>query len=201
MVLRERISTEEVNALPMKAYEGPIVLVDAIEKVQEAVNEIRRYKVVGFDTESKPAFKKGESYPIALLQFATPSKVYLFRVNKIGLPASINNLLADGGLIKLGIALHDDIKDLLKLGVSNPQGFVDIHSLIKDRGVINTGLRKLAAMILGFRISKSQQTSNWENEVLNERQQVYAATDAWVCLKIYEKLVTEGILATNLGSA
>jgi len=188
MPLRERISTEEVNTLPMRAYEGKIVLVDKIEQVEEAAKEIEKFEVVGFDTESRPAFKKGESYPVSLLQFATPKKVYLFRVNLIGIAPAVNRLLSNPNLIKLGIALHDDIKDLRQLGVDNPQGYQDIHSFIKDKGVINTGLRKLAAMILGFRISKSQQTSNWENEVLNERQQVYAATDAWVCLKIYEKL-------------
>ncbi len=188
MPLRERISTEEVNALPMRAYEGEIVLIDSLEQVESAVAEIEQYKVVGFDTESRPAFKKGESYPVSLLQFATPKKVYLFRINLIGMPKRVSDLLSNPNLIKLGIALHDDIKDLRQLGVDNPQGYQDIHSFIKDKGVINTGLRKLAAMILGFRISKSQQTSNWENEVLNERQQVYAATDAWVCLKIYEKL-------------
>ncbi len=188
MPLRERISTDEVNALPIRAYEGEIVLIDSKEEVTAAVAEIEEYSVVGFDTESRPAFNKGESYPVALLQFATPKKVYLFRVNMLGMDEKISNLLSNPKLIKLGIALHDDKKDLRKLGVSHPDGFKDIHSFIKDKGVINTGLRKLAAMILGFRISKSQQTSNWENPVLNQRQQVYAATDAWVCLKIYEKL-------------
>ena len=188
MPLRERISSDEVNALPMRAYEGKIVLIDSKEGIEAAVSEIEQYSIVGFDTESRPAFKKGESHPVSLLQFATPQKVYLFRVNLIGMPSGVDRLLSNPSLTKLGIALHDDIKDLRKLGVSNPSGFQDIHSLIKDKGVINTGLRKLAAMILGFRISKSQQTSNWENEVLNERQQVYAATDAWVCLKIHERL-------------
>ncbi len=188
MSLRERISTDEVNALPMRAYEGEIVLIDSKEDVEKAVAEIEQFSIIGFDTESRPAFKKGESYPISLLQFATPQKVYLFRVNKIGMPAPVSRLLSNANIIKLGIALHDDIKDLRRLGVANPQGYQDIHSFIKDKGVINTGLRKLTAMILGFRISKNQQTSNWENGVLNERQQVYAATDAWVCLKIYEKL-------------
>ncbi len=195
MPLRERISTDEVNALPMLAYEGKIVLVDKVEQVKEAVKEIEQYTIIGFDTESRPAFSKGESYPVSLLQFATPKKVYLFRVNVIGMPEGVSRLLSNPKLIKLGIALHDDIKDLKQLGVSNPQGYQDIHSFIKDKGVINTGLRKLAAMILGFRISKSQQTSNWENEVLNERQQVYAATDAWVCLKIYEKLKELNLIA------
>ena len=188
MPLRERISTEEVNALPMRAYEGKIVLIDTKEAVDEAVAEIEQFSVVGFDTESRPAFTKGESYPVSLLQFATPKKVYLFRVNLIGMPQRVSDLLSNANIIKLGIALHDDVKDLRKLGVPNPDGYQDIHSFIKDKGVINTGLRKLAAMILGFRISKSQQTSNWENEVLNERQQVYAATDAWVCLEIYNRL-------------
>jgi ribonuclease D len=188
MPLRERISSEEVNALPIRAYEGKIVLIDSKEDVTQAVTKIEKYSVVGFDTESRPAFKKGESYPISLLQFATPQEVYLFRVNMLGMDEGVIKLLSNPKLIKLGIALHDDKKDLRKLGVLNPVGFQDIHSFIKDKGVINTGLRKLAAMILGFRISKSQQTSNWENEVLTERQQVYAATDAWVCLKIYERL-------------
>ncbi len=188
MTLRERISTEEVNALPMRAYEGEVVLIDTLETVDKIITEIEQFSVVGFDTESRPAFKKGESHPISLLQFATPNKVYLFRVNLIGMPPRVSDLLSNAKITKLGIALHDDVKDLRKLGVPNPDGYQDIHSFVKDKGVINTGLRKLAAMILGFRISKSQQTSNWENPILNERQQVYAATDAWVCLKIYERL-------------
>jgi len=194
MPLRERISTEEVNALPMRAYEGEIVLIDTKEAVDEAAAEIEQFSVVGFDTESRPAFTKGESYPVSLLQFATPNKVYLFRVNLIGMPQRVSDLLSNANITKLGIALHDDIKDLRKLGVPNPDGYQDIHSFIKDKGVINTGLRKLAAMILGFRISKTQQTSNWENEVLNERQQIYAATDAWVCLEIYERLKALGLI-------
>lgn len=198
MPLRERISSDEVNALPIRAYEGEIILIDSKEDIATAVSEIEEYSIVGFDTESRPAFNKGESYPVALLQFATPKKVYLFRVNMLGMDDGLVELLSNPKLIKLGIALHDDKKDLRKLGVSNPDGFQDIHSFIKDKGVINTGLRKLAAMILGFRISKSQQTSNWENEVLSERQQVYAATDAWVCLKIYERLKELGLINSKL---
>ncbi|MCB0497666.1 MAG: 3'-5' exonuclease domain-containing protein 2 [Cyclobacteriaceae bacterium] len=193
MTLRERISSEEVNALPLRAYSGKIILIDKEEDVEEAVLEIEKHSIVGFDTESKPSFQKGEFHHVSLLQFAIPGKVYLFRINIIGLTERIRSLFENPHVIKLGVALHDDIIDLKKLGKFSPKGFRDIHSLIKKHGVVNTGLRKLAAMILGFRISKSQQTSNWENPVLNRSQQVYAATDAWVCLKIYEKLNEFGI--------
>lgn len=193
MPLRERITSEEVNALPLKAYAGKIVLIDKEEDIETAISEIEQHGVVGFDTESKPAFQKGEFHHVSLLQFAIPDKVFLFRINLTGLTKRICSLLENPDVIKLGVALHDDIIDLKKLRKFSPNGFKDLHSLIKKHGVINSGLRKLAAMILGFRISKSQQTSNWENPVLNDRQQVYAATDAWVCLKIYEKLNELGI--------
>lgn len=194
MPLRERITSEEVNALPLKAYEGKIILIEKQEDIEKAVSEIEQHAVVGFDTESRPAFQKGEFYNVSLLQFAIPEKVFLFRINLTGLTPRICSLLENAHVIKMGVALRDDIIDLKKLRMFNPQGFKDLHSLIKKHGVINSGLRKLAAMILGFRISKSQQTSNWENTVLNQRQQVYAATDAWVCLKIYDKLNDLGII-------
>lgn len=193
MKLRERITSEEVNALPLRAYNGKIVLIDSVEDIENAVSEIEKYSVVGFDTESKPAFQKGEFYHVSLIQIAIPGKVFLFRINITGLTERIRDVLENPNIIKLGVALHDDIIDLKKLGKFTPKGFKDLHSLIKKHGVVNSGLRKLSAMILGFRISKSQQTSNWENETLTKRQQVYAATDAWVCLKIYEKLNELGI--------
>lgn len=193
MPLRERITSEEVNALPLKAYAGAIVLIDREESIESAISEIEQHSIVGFDTESRPSFQKGEFHHVSLLQFAIPGKVFLFRINLTGLTQRICSLLENPGVIKLGIALHDDIIDLKKLRKFTPKGFKDIHSLIKKHGVVNSGLRKLAAMILGFRISKSQQTSNWENPVLTQNQKVYAATDAWVCLKIYEKLNELGI--------
>ncbi|MCB0504890.1 MAG: 3'-5' exonuclease domain-containing protein 2 [Cyclobacteriaceae bacterium] len=193
MTLRERITSEEVNALPLKAYTGKIVLIDREEAIEEAISEIEKYEVVGFDTESKPSFQKGEFHHVSLLQFAIPGKVFLFRINITGLTKRICSLLENPGVIKLGVALHDDIIDLKKLGKFSPKGFKDIHSFIKKHGVVNSGLRKLTAMILGFRISKSQQTSNWENPVLSHSQKVYAATDAWVCLKMYKKLSELGI--------
>lgn len=194
MTLRERITSEEVNALPLMAYHGKIVLIDKEEEIEAAISDIEKHSVVGFDTESKPAFQKGEHYDVSLIQIAIPGKVYLFRINLTGLTKPICNFLENSTITKLGVALHDDLIDLKKLCKFKPKGFKDLHSIIKEHGVVNSGLRKLTAMILGFRISKGQQTSNWENEVLSRSQQIYAATDAWVCLKIYDKLKEYGYI-------
>ena len=182
------ISAEEVNNLPRKSFQGKIVLITEEADVAEAVEEIRNHQNVGFDTESRPTFRKGQFNHVALLQFAIPNKVFLFRINLTTLTPELISLLQDGSIKKLGIGLHDDLVALKKQKHFKPAGFVELHTFISPLGVINTGLRKLTAMILGFRISKGQQTSNWENERLSKAQQIYAATDAWVCLQMYDKL-------------
>jgi ribonuclease D len=183
-----QITKEELENLPVKSFEGKIVLVDNLVMLSKAVIALQGHHVLGFDTETKPCFQRGQSNKVALLQLSTPELAFLFRLHQIGLPHSLSRILADPKILKIGAAVHDDIKGLQKIGHFHPASFVDLQSMMKNFNIEAMGLRKMTAIILGFGISKKQQLSNWEQQVLTEAQQKYAATDAWVCLEIYKKL-------------
>lgn len=190
-----KISKEEVNALEIGAFQGEIVLIDHSKDIAEAVTELKRSRILGFDTETRPAFKKGVSYDVSLLQIATSKTAYLFRLNEVGLPAGIQDILEDPKVVKIGAAVRDDLKALKKLSPSfRPASFFDLNEELKRIGFLNVGVRNLSAMVLNIRISKSEQVSNWEGETLTEKQLLYAATDAWACLEIFKKLHAEGYL-------
>ncbi len=184
------ISSEELKALPLSSFTGEIIVVDDPETVPEAVEMLKGIDVLGFDTETKPAFKKGVVNGVALLQLATKDRALIFRLNKTGLPAPLVSLLSDDNVKKVGAAIRDDIKSLQKLSRLKPSGFVELQDMVKEYNITDSGLRKLAGIILGLQISKSQQVSNWGRELLTEAQLIYAATDAWVCYEIYQKLIT-----------
>jgi ribonuclease D len=185
----QAISREEIKALPLSSFEGEIIVIDHPDSVPEAVAMLKRYDVLGFDTETKPAFKKGVINEVALLQLSTSKKAFIFRLNLTGLPSSLAALLANKDIIKVGAAIRDDIKSLQKLQRFIPAGFVELQDMVKQYDITDCGLRKLAGIVLGIQISKSQQVSNWEKEELSPAQLVYAATDAWVCHEIYRQLV------------
>lgn len=193
-VFQEYVTPEEVNALPLTYYEGKIVLIDKKEQVAAAVEEINQYAVVGFDTETKPTFVKGQFYHISLIQLAIPDKVFLFRINHTGFTQPLRDLMANKNILKVGVGLRDDVIGLQKIHDFEAAGFEEIHKYVVDLGVRNTGLRKLAAILLQVRISKGQQTSNWENAILTKNQQSYAATDAWICLEMYNLLEAKGYI-------
>ena len=182
------ISNEEVNALPLGAYDGEIVVISDREKATLAFDEICAYDCVGFDTETKPVFVRGHHNKVAILQIATTQKVYLFRLNATGLTPEMKEFLSNPKILKIGVAIRDDIKALQLLHMFNPGGFVELTTLTKAAGFEVEGVKKLTALVLGFRISKGAQTSNWEAPKLDDKQINYAATDAWVCLQIYEAL-------------
>lgn len=184
----KKITKEEVNALPLMKYEGDCQIIDSLDQVEAAVEACQKVDIIGFDTETKPAFRKGEFYPVALLQLAIPGKAFLFRLNKIGLPKSIITLFENPEIKIIGIGLRDDIKDLQKLQDFKPSGFVDLNEMGESLGFQSIGARNFSAMFMNHRISKGQQVSNWENDVLTVAQVSYAATDAWICLGIYEKM-------------
>ncbi|ELR69110.1 3'- 5' exonuclease domain protein [Fulvivirga imtechensis AK7] len=188
------ISNEEVNALELYRYEGRIKIITKPEQIPGILKKIAGEKAVGFDTETKPAFKKGQVNEVSLVQIATEKEVYLIRINFTGLTKELIRFLEDEKHLKIGVALRDDLIDLKKLTHFHPQGFIELNKLVKGIGIESNGLRKLTAIILGFRISKSAQISNWESEMLTEKQVNYAATDAWVCLKMYNELVKKGYL-------
>ncbi len=191
----ERITKAEVNQLPLLRYEGPIALIDSEEDYKKALKEIRKAKVIGFDTEKKPAFVKGQYFDVALLQLAIPEIVFLIRLNKLGLRDGITRIFEDPEIRKVGISIRDDVIDLQKMNHFSPKNVFEINDAAANIGIQNQGVRNLTAIIFGSRISKSQQTSNWENDVLHPKQQVYAATDAWICLEIYNKLLKQGFIA------
>lgn len=145
-------------------------------------------ELLGFDTETKPVFTKGKKNAVSLIQLATDNLAVLFRINKIGFPNELIKLLSDPSVIKAGVAVHDDIRYLKIVKKFEPDGFVDLQNYVRDFGIQSSGLKKLSAIVLGFKISKRQQVTDWEAEQLTEAQQIYAATDAWVCHQIYEKL-------------
>lgn len=188
------ISNEEVNELPLKKFEGEVVIINTTSEAKKAVVELTQEHSLGFDTESKPAFRKGEYNPVSLIQLAISHKVFLFRINQIGFPKELIEILADPNIIKIGAGLRDDLVELRKLTNIEPRGFLELKHAAAQAEINQQGLRKLSAIVLGFRISKAAQVSNWEREELTPQQISYAATDAWVALKIYEKLSLEGYL-------
>ena len=189
------ISKEEINNLPLGQFEGEIYLIEAQDQLDDAVDFLQDQRIIGFDTETKPAFRKGQLNQVSLLQLSTSEHAFLFRLNSVGFPPPLRNLLEKENLVKVGAAVHDDLKALRKLADSfHPQSFFDLNDELKKVGFHNVGVRNLCGMVLKMRISKSEQVSNWEAVKLTERQLRYAATDAWACLEIFKVLKEEGYL-------
>jgi ribonuclease D len=185
------ISSEEINVLPLGAYTGKTIVLTEERKLAKAFDEIHEHRVVGFDTETKPVFVRGHQNSVALMQIALPEKVFLVRIKQTGITPHIIKFLESEEVQKAGVALRDDIKALQRLKHYSPAGFIELAQLSKQAGLEVESVKKLTALLLGFRISKSAQTSNWEADVLQEKQISYAATDAWVCLEIYKKLISK----------
>jgi len=183
------IEEEYLKSLPIGSFSGKIYVVDHPDSFNEARQDLAYESILGFDTETRPSFRKGHKNKVSLIQLSTDDLACLFRINKIGIPKELIDILADPEIIKVGVAVHDDLRFLKKVKKFNPEGFIDLQNFVKDFGIKSSGLKKLTAIILGFRISKRQQVTDWEADVLTEAQQVYAATDAWVCRQIYEKLI------------
>lgn len=187
-VYAESITPEDLALCELSWFKGEIVMVDNMKVFRQVFPRLLGSEVLGFDTETKPNFKKGKKNKVALLQIANGELACLFRINKMGIPDELVELLSDTSVIKAGVAIHDDIRFLTGVRKFIPGGFVDLQPFVKDFGIKSSGLKKLCAIILGFRISKRQQVTDWEAEELSEAQQVYAATDAWVCYEIFRKL-------------
>lgn len=186
---RENITAEEISELELSWFRGEIVVVEDYDTFNRVISRFNGSKLLGFDTETKPVFRKGRRNEVSLIQLSTNDLACLFRINKIGLPDRLLKVLSDPAIIKAGVAIHDDLRFLKNVQKFNPEGFVDLQPFVKEFGIQSSGLKKLTAIILGFRISKRQQVTDWEADQLTEAQQVYAATDAWVCHQIYSKLI------------
>ena len=193
-MLVKRITKEEINALPLFRFEGKTVVAADDKQIAKAIYEIEEFDTVGFDTETKPMFLKGQFHHVALVQVATSEKVYLLRIHQAGITDTLARFLTNEKILKIGIALDDDLAALNKRRKFTPRSFHDLNKIAPKLGIENIGARNLSGLILGARISKSQQISNWENPVLSEQQVRYAATDAWICLEMYNKLKYWGYL-------
>ena len=185
---QENITVEKLAECELSWFKGEIVLVEDLKTFYKVFPRLPGSDLLGFDTETKPIFKKGGKNSVSLIQLSTGDLACLFRINKIGFPEELINLLSDHSVIKAGVAVHDDIRFLKGVKKFSPGGFVDLQSFVKYYGIQSSGLKKLTAIVLGFRISKRQQVTDWEAGQLTEAQQIYAATDAWVCHQIYQKL-------------
>ncbi len=185
------ISPEDIDKLPLGVFPGEIVVVDKPGlEYEKAIFYLRRQKILGFDTESRPVFSPGQrNNGVALLQLSGPKKAYLFRVQTLGMRRSLCALLASEKVIKVGAACLDDVRGLQRIHGFKAAGFVDLQKIAWEWGIRDKSVKKLAANILGCRISKAQQLSNWEASGLTEAQCKYAATDAWVCREMYLKLL------------
>ena len=186
--IKASITKDELNQLHLRRYGGPIVLVEDDEACDRAIRELRREKVLGFDTETRPSFRKGESYLPSLLQLSAERAVYLFHLSKISQLRPLFRLLATPRILKAGVATDFDVRQLQQLHPFEPAGFVNLESLTDRLGIRNNGLRSLAGLVLGFRVSKSEQRSNWSRDPLTHQQTVYAATDAWISREVYLRL-------------
>ena len=182
------ITKEEISLLPIEEFHGNIYTINTIEEANCAVDLLYQSDKLGFDTETRPAFKKGNIHSVALLQLATEETCFLFRLNKIGFPDSLIKLLSDSDITKIGISLRDDFLSMGRKMKFKPDGFIDIQKIIPDYDIADSSLQKIYALLFGMKISKNQRLSNWENETLSEAQKKYAALDAWACLKIYQEL-------------
>lgn len=187
----ESISPEDLGKLEYASFPGKIHVIDSVgAEFNRAIAYLRSQKVIGFDTETRPCFGPNQPrYGVSLLQLSGPEKAYLFRVKNMGMHRRLCNILADKRIIKVGAAIHDDIRGLQKLHDFQADGFVDLQKIVAEYGIRDKSVKKMTAIILGFRISKTQQLSNWEAETLSEAQCKYAATDAWVCREMYLKLM------------
>ena len=188
MSFQPTISKEEIRKLPLIVFQGTTHIIDTSEKATEAIEKLNEEKLIGFDTETKPVFKKGITHKIALVQLSTEKDAYLFRINKIGFPQALISLLENENILKIGADINLDIRGLKKIKPFTPAGFMDIQTMAQSAGITDLSLRKLTAIILKRRLSKRQQLSNWEKEELTLGQQHYAATDACTCLRMYKIL-------------
>ena len=185
------ISKEQLSSLDRVTFPGKIHVVDTLPKLDKALSELKSSTTLGFDTETRPTFKKGVSHSVALMQISTMEDCYLVRINKIGIPPSLRSFLEDTAITKVGLSLKDDFGVIHKGYDTDMLGFVDLQKVVPQYCIADASLQKIYAILFDKRISKGQRLSNWEADNLTDAQQEYAAIDAWACLKIYNYLSTK----------
>ena len=189
MIFQPTITNEQTAELPSARFGGRIIVIDNDELIAEACRDLAAHKMIGFDTETRPSFKAGVTNKVALLQLSTPSRCYLVRLCRTKLHPAILKILSNKDIKKVGADVAGDIRSLHELRNFKERGFIDLQQMASYWGIEEKSLRKMSALVLGQRVSKAQRLSNWESSTLTPQQQMYAATDAWVCIKIYEKLM------------
>ncbi len=188
MIIKRSITKEDIRDLPKAAFPGKIDVIHTEQEAQKAVDYLKSCKVVGIDSETRPSFTKGQINKVGLLQISSDEICFLFRLNHTGLIQPIIDLLEDPELLKVGLSLHDDFKMLHKRASFTPEGCVELQHYVDQFGISDKSLQKIYGILFGEKISKTQRLSNWEADVLTDKQKVYAATDAWACLQIYNRL-------------
>ncbi len=192
MAYQPTISHEEIDALQPATFKGEVVVIDELsEQYKDSIEFLSQQRIIGFDTETKPMFQaNAKKNGVALLQLSGTDKAFIFRLTSLGLPEELCKILSSARIIKVGAAVHDDIRGLQRYAKFTAKGFVDLQTIGINWGIKEKSVRKMAAIILGLRISKSQQLSNWEAHELSPAQIQYAAIDAWACQKMYLKLLS-----------
>jgi ribonuclease D len=194
---RFSISKEKINDLPIGAFRGKIRVIQPYsshEEIGHAIRVLGSSRVLGFDTETKPSYRKGESHPIALIQLSTERHAFLFRVHDSGIPRGLKRILEDPRILKIGQGLKHEMRLLKKEFGVDGKGFIDMLDIAHKLDCVPKSVRGLSAIFLGCRVTKSAQRTNWERKTLTEKQRLYAATDAWACLMVYEEMRRRGIL-------
>lgn len=187
--MKTTITKEEIAQLPVVLFEGRIITIDSMSDLESAVAYLSAQPMIGIDTETRPAFKKGVVYNVSLLQISTLDTCFLFRLNRIGFPSSLIDLFESKSVKKIGLSLQDDFGKLKKMGSFKEQSVVELQQFVKKYQIEDISLQKVYALLFDQKISKSQRLTNWDADVLTEQQKRYAATDAWACLRIYYELL------------
>ncbi len=189
-IIFNKFDKTRIPSLPVAQFEGRIVVVLNEAEAEKAVDYLLTQPILGFDTETRPSFSRGHQHRVALLQVATKDVCFLFRLNYTGLNAHLVRLLQDTTVTKVALSWNDDINSLHRIGQFNVGHFIEIQDIVKDLGIEDMSLQKIYANLFGMKISKRQQLSNWEANILNDKQKMYAATDAWACINIYNEIVS-----------
>lgn len=188
-ILYSKFNKEAIHELPQVLFTGRIIVITSEKKAEKAVDFLLKHSILGVDTETRPVFRKGQSYKVSLLQVATHDTCFLFRLNILGITPSIKRLLENTETKMIGLSWHDDLLALHKRSDFKKGNFIDLQDIIGDLGIKDLSLQKLYANIFRQKISKRQRLTNWNNETLSEKQKQYAATDAWACIQLYEEIM------------
>jgi ribonuclease D len=188
IILGKTITKEEIAQFSIEEFSGQIFEIQTVPEADEAVKYLSKFEILGFDTETRPSYRKGKLNGVALLQLSTDDVCFLFRLNKIGFSAALVQLLSNPNILKIGLSLKDDFRSMGRRMKFSPLGFIDLQQIVQNHNIEDISLQKIYALLFKKRIAKNQRLTNWEAENLTESQKKYAALDAWACLKIYENL-------------